>query len=153
MQQKEPITKDYQILLADDDSDDRNLFKEAVAEITSSVKVKTVEDGTQLMEVLSGNTNPPPDMIFLDINMPGKTGKACLTEIRSDNRYKDIPVIIFSTSSFRHDIEETYRNGASMYIPKSVFFEDEVSVLKRLLAMDWKHHLTNASRKNFVLSL
>lgn len=147
-------TRPLEIFLADDDADDRTLFEEAVLEADSSVKLTTVEDGTQLMQLLAQiNEPPPPDLIFLDINMPGKTGKACLREIRRNQRFDRVPVIMFSTSSFRNDIDETFQDGASLYVPKSVFFEDERSALQKLFSINWKKYLSGQSKENFLFTL
>lgn len=147
-------TKPFEILLADDDADDRTLFEEAVLEADSSVKLITVEDGTQLMQLLAQiNEPPPPDLIFLDINMPGKTGKTCLREIRRNQKFDRVPVIMFSTSSFHHDIDDAFQGGANLYVPKSVFFEDEKSALEKLFSINWKDRLSGQSKENFLFTL
>lgn len=148
----EAVSRPIQILLADDDADDREFFEEALMEVPGSAKLTTVEDGQKLLDFLSKIENPPPpDLIFLDINMPVKTGKACLKEIRGHQRYRDIPIIMFSTSSQRVDIEETYSNGANLYISKSIFFEDDVNILKRLISLNWKDYMPRPDKDKFVL--
>ena len=143
-----------EIFLADDDADDRSLFEEAVLETKSLVKLTTVESGSQLMELLSEiNEPPPPDLIFLDINMPGKTGKVCLREIRSNRKFDRVPIIMFSTSSFHYDIDETYKNGANLYVCKSVFFEDEINALQKLFSLNWQAYLVSPSKEKFIFSL
>lgn len=142
---------ELQIILADDDADDRLFFAEAVEKVSSSLKLTTVEDGEQLMDMISKiESPPPPDLIFLDINMPGKTGDVCLKEIRANNKFQNVPVIIFSTSTYQPFIKESYQNGASMYVSKSVFFEDEVANLKKILSTEWEQHLTNRSWNEFI---
>ncbi len=68
------------ILLADDDEDDRMLFEDALNQVKSKVRLSTAEDGHMLLEMLKNR--PLPDVIFLDLNMPGKNGFECLQEIR-----------------------------------------------------------------------
>lgn len=141
----------YQILLADDDWDDRTMFREALEETSSEVELVTVEDGLQLMKYLAAvQQPPPPNIIFLDINMPGKTGDQCLKEIRSNEKFNDTPVVMFSTSSHHHDIDRTYSAGANMYVSKSIFFQDDIRNLKRILATDWNDWLVNRSRLKYV---
>ena len=96
--------QNFHIVLVDDDSDDRFLFEEAV-EGYQNVEFEGMENGVVLMENLY-TKNTLPDMIFLDLNMPEKDGRACLLEIRRSKKLKDLPVIVFSTSSNRKDIEE-----------------------------------------------
>lgn len=112
------------ILLADDDKDDRFFFEKAVNEIIIATTLKTVNDGEQLMDYLFATLNHLPDILFLDLNMPRKTGFECLTEIKGDKDLKDIPVIMFSTSYPRDLVYEQdmisrlYRIGAQNYIRK-----------------------------------
>jgi CheY-like chemotaxis protein len=112
------------ILLADDDKDDRFLFDKALKEIPISTCLTTVHHGEQLMDYLSENSEHLPDVLFLDLNMPRKTGFECLTEIKENKKLKDLPVIMFSTS-FTHGINYEQdminmllRTGAHHFIRK-----------------------------------
>ena len=86
------------ILLADDDIDDRFFFEKALNEIPIATHLTIVRDGEQLMNYLFENSTHLPDVLFLDISMPRKTGIECLSEIKENKKLKDIPVVIFSTS-------------------------------------------------------
>src|SRR5690349_12555624 len=72
------------VLLLDDDSDDREIFTEAVKETSIPAEVKAVETGTELLEHLQDPAQPNPDIIFLDVNMPTQGGKEVLREIKQD---------------------------------------------------------------------
>ena len=147
----EPGGKFIEILLADDDADDRAFFREALEESGIPSKLTTVVDGEKLTSYLSTVKNPPPpDIIFLDINMPFKDGKACLREIRNDDKFRNIPVIMFSTSTYAGDIEEAFENGASLYISKADFFENEKSMLRRLFSHNWNENMLNVAKDRFV---
>ena len=140
-----------QILLADDDEDDRSFFREALTEAAISAELITVEDGRQLTDYLSATENPPPDIIFLDINMPLKNGKICLREIRNNEKFNDTPVVMFSTSSHPNDIAETWADGANLYIIKFEFFGHEVNMLKSVFSANWQKELFLRSKENFIL--
>jgi len=119
----------HRLLLADDDMDDIVFFKEALEELPFASKLTTVNDGVELMQFLTGELIEVPDMLFLDLNMPRKTGYECLSEIKSDDRLKHLPVIIISTS-FEHDIARSlYKNGADFYLCKPGDF----NMLKQLI--------------------
>jgi len=110
--------KKFSIILAEDDESDRRDFKEALEGSKIKNLVITVNDGEELMDYLTNSGNPIPYLIFLDLNMPRKNGLECLKEIRSDKKLKEVVVAIYSTSSSEKDIEETFNNGANIYLKK-----------------------------------
>ncbi len=133
------------ILLADDDTDDCNFFEKALEEISIATKLQIVNDGEELMNYLSDNLvrtqnyTPLPDVIFLDLSMPRKTGFECLTEIKQNEKLKDIQVVMFSTSYLRdYDYEKQIINilkglGADDYIRKRGGFEQLKQVINEAL--------------------
>ena len=93
-------TKQVNILLADDDTDDCFFFEKALKEIPIESNLIIVRDGEQLMNYLLENisSHGGTDIIFLDLSMPRKTGFECLQEIKENDRLKDIQVVMLSTS-------------------------------------------------------
>jgi CheY-like chemotaxis protein len=81
------------LLLADDDHDDCIFFKAALGGIDQQLNLTVVNDGVELMEFLSSQTGPLPDVLFLDLNMPRKNGFECMNEIKSNEKLKTLPVI------------------------------------------------------------
>lgn len=127
------------ILLADDDKEDRMLFKHALAEVPIATKLTTVNDGEELMDYLSKNTPDSIDIVFLDLSMPRKTGFECLSEIKEDDKLKDISIIVFSTS-FTKDmyfeqgmINMLVKEGADHFVRKPGDFEQLKSVIHNAL--------------------
>ncbi len=120
----EQLPTSLKILLADDDTDDRFFFDKAINEIPIATQLATVNDGEQLMNYLFENAVCLPDILFLDLSMPRKTGFECLTEIKEDERFKNIPVIVFTTSfgrgqEYEQRLIDTLQNiGAQEYIRK-----------------------------------
>jgi CheY-like chemotaxis protein len=133
--QHAPLT----ILLADDDVDDRIFFDKALKEIPITTELKTVNNGEQLMEYLTQNTGHLPDILFLDLSMPRKTGFECLSEIKENTKLKDLPVVMFTTSFTRGiDFEDNLKNtlsrmGAWDYIRKPSGFEELKQVIQQTL--------------------
>jgi len=127
------------ILLADDDADDRLFFDKALREIPLATHLTIVHDGEQLMNYLSENPEHLPDILFLDLSMPRKTGFECLSEIKEDKKLKDIPVIIFTTSfESSIDFEQTMINtlssiGSMEYIRKPGSFERLKKIIHKVL--------------------
>src|SRR6187402_866392 len=134
--------KSIRIFLADDDEDDRSFFREGLSDSGIAAEFTGVEGGQQLIDLLS--SLPPdayPDVIFLDINMPGMDGRVCLREIRKQAVFSATPVIMLSTSTNPRDIEETYKAGANKYISKTAFFGDSAKWMIRLLSSGWEQAL------------
>jgi CheY-like chemotaxis protein len=92
----------FNVLLAEDDKDDRFFFDKALKEISISTELTTVYDGEELMMYLSENMEHLPDVLFLDINMPRKNGVECITEIRQSEKLKHLFVVMFSTFYSRY---------------------------------------------------
>jgi CheY-like chemotaxis protein len=115
--------------IVDDDPDDVDLFIEAVNEVDNSIICVSASDGYEALNKLRSGLMATPDMIFLDLNMPRINGKQCLVEIKKMESLSDIPVVIFSTSSFQNDIDETLRLGASCFLTKPSSFRDLCKVL------------------------
>lgn len=130
-----PIT----ILLADDDPDDRQLTKEAFEENHLANDLRFVEDGQELMDYLhqrgkyaTPGTAPAPGLILLDLNMPRKDGREALREIKADPRFRNIRVIVMTTSKAEEDVVRSYDLSAASYITKPVTFDRLVEVIKAL---------------------
>ncbi|EEF61975.1 response regulator receiver protein [Pedosphaera parvula Ellin514] len=129
------------ILMAEDDSDDRLLAKDAATECGLGVDVRFVEDGAELMDYLKrrGKYIDPaaaarPDLVIIDLNMPRKDGREALKEIKLDAELKKIPVVIFTTSRADTDISLAYQLGANSFITKPVAFDALVNVMKAIKA-------------------
>ena len=127
------------VLLADDDIDDRFFFDKALNEISQSTKLTTVGNGEELMNYLSRNLDNLPDILFLDLNMPCKNGFECLYELKDNEKLKSIPVIIFSTffpgdHNYEQGIIETLKRiGAKDYIRKPEDFASLKEVINNTL--------------------
>ena len=126
-------------LMAEDDSDDRLLVKEAFRNNDVINSIHFVEDGVELLEYLrrQGKFNnhascPIPDVILLDLNMPRKDGREALEEIKTDPQLRHIPVVVLTTSKAEEDILFSYDIGAAGFITKPVTFDGLVETIKGL---------------------
>ncbi|MES2681549.1 MAG: response regulator [Bacteroidota bacterium] len=104
-------------MIVDDDLDDRFFFHEAVNTIDASFECIEADNGENALGQLR-LSKQLPDFIFLDLNMPRMDGKQCLKELKKDERLKNTPVIIYSTSSFKRDIDNTRELGAAHFLTK-----------------------------------
>jgi CheY-like chemotaxis protein len=145
--------KPLHILLADDDENDRLLFTEAFSELRIKTIVRIVDNGIQLMEWLNMKNIRLPDLLFLDLNMPRKNGLECLKEIKSNEKLKDISISIYSTSDNEKDIEETFRNGANVYITKPNNFNMLKQVLEKAVMRALQYQDQSMKRENYLLRI
>ena len=133
------------IFYADDDVDDLDFFNEVAKEINQSVSL--FEDGAQLLNQLR---NPPPaaSVIFLDLNMPVKSGFDVLTEIKSSKEIENIPVVILTTSNNPDDVKLSKKLGANLYIRKPASIGGLRKAVSHVLSIDWNNYIT--SENDFV---
>jgi len=123
------------ILLIDDDIDDQEFFMEAAKEVDDTMDcylASSCEEGLALLN----NMKVVPDYIFLDLNMPKVDGKKCLLELKKSARLKDIPVVIYSTSSLKKDIEETKAMGAVHFMTKPAAFRELCDAIGNVLSFN-----------------
>jgi CheY-like chemotaxis protein len=127
------------ILVADDDPDDRLMIKEALEEVRLTNQIDFVEDGVDLMEFLERRgkyedrkDQALPGMLLLDLNMPRKDGREALKEIRANPDLRRIPVIVLTTSAAEEDILRTYDLGASSFITKPVSFDRLIKTMETM---------------------
>ena len=105
------------------------------------------------MDLLNKKSTRLPDLLFLDLNMPRKNGLECLKEIRSNENLKGISIAIYSTSDSEKDMEETFRNGANVYITKPNSFNKLKQVLEKAVMTAYLYQDEAMKRENFLLRI
>jgi CheY-like chemotaxis protein len=125
------------ILMADDDAEDCMMTGRALAASRGVDNLRFVGDGEELMDYLMRRgeygdplTSPRPGIILLDLKMPKKDGYAALEEIRNHPEIRQIPVVVFTTSSVEEDIRLSYDRGASSFITKPETYQGLVEAMK-----------------------
>ncbi len=139
------------LLLADDDMDDRLFFQDAVDDLRLPITLVTVADGVELMALLTDPSERLPDVLFLDLNMPKKSGYECLSEIKLSDSLKVIPVVIFSTSLDPEVVDTLYDQGAHYYIRKPGDFNILKKVIQEATTLLQKNNFTQPQRCNFII--
>lgn len=117
----------------DDDQDDREIFMMALENANGSYACVTAKNGIDAINIIKSDTDFRPDFVFLDLNMPYMSGKECLEHIKKFNSMSDVPVIIYTTSSYSKDIEDTQKLGASHFLVKPPGIGALTKVLSQLL--------------------
>ena len=129
--------KGYKFIVADDDADDFLILKDALEEIAPEVEVAHLDSCVKLVAMM--DQSDLPDLIFLDLNMPVFSGRDCMKQIRIHHQWKDVPVIIYSTSNAEQDVKSCLEDGADLYIVKPNSFQALLSLIRKLMSMDWKN--------------
>lgn len=115
--------KDKTLFLAEDDQEDVELLQDILTDLNTAIALQVASNGVELMTMLQ-ESKTPPDLILLDLNMPLKNGMVCLQEIKSNELWKQIRVVVLSTSSVKQQMDEAYQKGADMFLTKSTSYTE-----------------------------
>jgi CheY-like chemotaxis protein len=137
------------ILLVEDDTDDQLFFKESIEKLDLEFNLSILPDAKEINDFLTGQKI---DLIFLDINLPVIDGVSCLISPKSEPHKRDIPVIMFTISDTKHDIERVYSAGAHYYLIKPLASINYVASLKKLFSVNWKSPQPIPDMKDFVIN-
>lgn len=130
------IDKDgkMEILLVEDNAGDVGLVKEALEDSVKNYNLSVIRHGDLVMDYLKHvgeyRDKITPDLILLDLNLPGKNGKDILKDIKNDKKLEVIPIIILTSSTAENDIEVCYRLKANSYVVKPVDFDQFMHVIR-----------------------
>jgi CheY-like chemotaxis protein len=119
------------IYLIDDDMDDVELFRDALEEVDPSVALQYANDGHEAVRNLTERKEALPDLVFLDISMPVFSGLQCLASFKKDEQLRNLPVIMYSTSSQEREIHLARELGAVAFVTKP----NDFRLLKRILTL------------------
>lgn len=126
-----------QIVLVDDDKDDQFIFCEAFEDIDKNINICTFNNGQEFLDFIAGSEESYPAIVFMDLNMPILNGIQCLNKLREQTRFKDLSIIIYSTSNSERDIKETFEIGANRYMNKPNSFSKLKSLLSQAISLDF----------------
>lgn len=121
-----------EILLIEDNEDDYEAALRSLKKNHVMNPVHWCKSGREALDYLFTEDTPIPDLILLDLNMPGIDGREVLQKIKSSQKTKSIPVVVLTTSKDPHDVDDCYENGASTYIQKPVNFEGLTEAIRTM---------------------
>lgn len=125
------------VYLADDDTDDVELFQVALEEVCETCAFTSSKDGVDLLRKLSTPGERLPELVFIDVNMPMMNGLECLARIKASDTLKNIPVVILTTSASITTIEKAYHLGANLFVEKPSQFAELKSMINNVMHVDW----------------
>jgi CheY-like chemotaxis protein len=141
------MKNEFTIFYTDDDAEDLDFFTEVTSAMGDHLNIVTQNNGKKLLHDLE-NPPPNPHIVFLDLNMPGFNGFDVLKQLRSSDHYKNLPIVIFSTSSDEQTISRSRELGASYYVSKPTDFSLLKKTIQHTLDINWDTFKPN--RENFV---
>lgn len=125
-----------EVLLVDDNPADADLLCEILATCKRRYHVSAVDDGEGAISFLHRRGKyakaPAPDLVILDLNLPGKSGRTVLKEIKSDSLFCKIPVVVFTSSQTSSDITSCYSSGANCYLRKPGTLDEYRAVVESM---------------------
>lgn len=136
------------IIIIDDDEDDRDFFCLAVRNIDRKINITCCKSGDEALELLNKDEAFTPDHIFLDMRMPKMDGKQTLIELRKISRLAGVPIIIYSTTKTTMEEMEVKLIGAQHFLTKPNRFKDLVTSIASYLESDSNGILTNLNFTN-----
>jgi two-component system response regulator len=126
----------FNVLMVEDSQTDVMLTREALDDSERPIRLHVVDDGVQAMAFLrregAYQDSARPDLILLDLNLPRRNGMEALIEIKNDDRFRAIPVVILTTSKAETDIRKAYENYANCFITKPLDFDAFASVVRSI---------------------
>ncbi len=137
------------ILVAEDDRDHFLLLEEAIENTLPDYRITHSRDGKELLQKIEEPERP--DLIFLDLNLPKKSGLDCLVEIRRRKDLQATPVVIYSTSSHFEDIDLCYKAGCTLYLVKPPSFKELLAQVKKLFSHELAEEALRKSEERFQL--
>jgi two-component system, response regulator len=145
------------LVMVDDDEDDCLLVEAALYEALLKCDFHCVKDGLTVLDYLNRrgayidpDSSPRPDLILLDLNLPRMSGREVLKKLKSDQRFRSIPIIILTTSSHEEDISFCYEMGANTYIVKEPSFAGLLTAI-RVVKEYWMETATLPPRGDFTI--
>jgi CheY-like chemotaxis protein len=140
--------KQIDVFYADDDDDDLMFFNEAIEKISKQLKANVIlhmhKNGESLIENIRKNKDTH-GIVFLDINMPFKSGFELLEEIRKEPEIKNFPVVMYSTSSNQDNVDKSKSLGANFYVIKPYKFSQLMDMISSFVQMNWENHQADKS--------
>ena len=128
------MARSFQVLLVEDNPGDADLTREGLDASTLRIELTVAVNGSQAVDMLHKRgpfaLRSNPDLILLDLNLPGLDGRAVLSDIRADNNLRHIPVCVLTSSASDHDVLQSYRLGANCYVVKPIDFKTFQGIIR-----------------------
>ncbi|SHF39955.1 response regulator [Chryseobacterium takakiae] len=147
------MKKEYlNVILADDNEGNLILFKNILQEFKVQVKVKTFCNGKDLMTYLNENI-VVPEVVFLNYYLPLKNSMECLSEIKSDQKFDPMTIIVFNEDLSYEQEEEAFVTGANVIMKTPDNYRDMKKSITDIISITWQYHTSGLNKNNFIMKV
>jgi CheY-like chemotaxis protein len=123
------------VFIVDDDPDDRQIILDAFLKNNPELDYEFINSANDLLSRLYDMQSPYPNLILLDLNMPGIMGLQALKEIRQNKKFSQIPIVVLTTSTMNNDRKSAYELGASCFLTKPDSFSEMISYCSAMITL------------------
>ncbi len=143
------LEEELHVLMAEGDKDDFDILADAIEKVPVKVILTRAENGDVLMKLIHDKI---PDLLFLDIILPYRDGRDCIREIRSDKKFDNLPIIVYTSIKDLDTIEFCYRWGTNLFVHKPQTYSEIADIVRKIFSVNWKKMQYYPSRNEFVLN-
>ena len=143
------LEEELHVLMAEGDKDDFDILADAIEKVPVKVILTRAENGDVLMKLIHDKI---PDLLFLDIILPYRDGRDCIREIRSDKKFDNLPIIVYTSIKDLDTIEFCYRWGTNLFVHKPQTYSEIADIIRKIFSVNWKKMQYYPSRNEFVLN-
>ncbi|PIF44433.1 CheY-like chemotaxis protein [Chryseobacterium sp. 52] len=148
------MNKEYlNVIAADDDEGNIIFFKNIFKGLKIGVKSQCFSGGEDLMKYLTSNGAIIPEIVFIKYDIPGKSCMECVEEIKSDSRFSNIVIAVYTDQISEIEIEEIFVSGANIFMRKPETYEGLKKSLTEIITINWQYHTSGLNKDNFIMKV
>lgn len=148
------MNKEYlNIIAADDDEGNVIFFKNIFKGLKIGVKSQCFSNGEDLMEYLNSCGAIIPEMVFIKYDISGKKMMECLEEIKTDPKFRDIVITVYTDQISESEVEEIFVNGANVFMKKPDTYEGLKKAVTEIITINWQYHTSGLNKDNFIMKV
>ena len=148
------MNKEYlNVILTDPDEGIHILFKNVFQDLKIGIRVQSFYNAENLMNYLNTENISVPEILFMNLNLPGKNSLDCLSEIKTNFRLDHMITTIYSCHASADEEDEVFLRGANIFMQQPDNYKDLKKVLTEIMMMNWQYHTSGLNKNNFIMKV